>query len=69
MTNYAEVFPSNGMWNVRYTSQPERSRVRALFGTDEIPTAFSTHMSFDEVFSVLRSIPANRDTCFVQACA
>lgn len=64
---YAEVFPRSGRWIVRFTSEPLRSEVRSLFGTDEIISAFSTAMSFAEVAAALRAIPANAGTAFVEA--
>ena len=67
MTTYVEVFPANGIWNVRFTSEPEKSRVQRMMGTNEIPTPFSTELEFDDVFKALRTIPANAQTCFVEA--
>lgn len=67
-TDYAEVFPHNGWWMVRFTSAEARARAMRLFGTNEIPTAFTTVRSFDEVHAELRRIPANAHTAFVEAC-
>lgn len=66
---YAELFKSNGSWIVRYTSQPEKQRVIELMGTNEIPTPFTTKLSYEEVAAKLRAIPANRMVAFVEACA
>lgn len=66
---YAEVFAHGYEWCVRYTSEPLKSEVIALFGTNELPTAFLTTMPIDEVCSRLRAIPANAHTCFVGACS
>lgn len=65
--DYAEIFPARGMWNVRFTSEPNKQRVIELLGTNEIPTPFSAVVPYAEVFATLRAIPANADTCFVEA--
>lgn len=68
-TSYAEVFTSGETWIVRYCSGPMKARVRALFGSHELPTAFTLPMTVEEVIAELRAIPANAHTCFVPACS
>lgn len=66
--DYAEVFPANGSWMIRFTSEPMKSKMARLFNSAEIPTAYRSTMPFSEVFKNLRAIHANRNTCFVEAC-
>lgn len=65
---YAEVFLArNGSWCVRYTSEPSKSQITRLFGTNELPTPFTSLRSFDDVVSHLRMMPSNASTCFVES--
>ena len=48
----------------RWTSEPERSRIVELFGTDTLPTPYTLAVPFDEVCRRLRTIPANANICF-----
>ena len=66
-TDYAEVFKAKGNWNIRFTSEPMRSEVIDLFGTDTLPTPYTEALDYTEVFNRLRSVPANANVCFVEA--
>jgi hypothetical protein len=70
-TAYVEVYPHSpsNTWMCRWISEPECSRFIQLFGTNVIPSAYTLALPFDEVFRRLRSIPANANVCFVEACA
>lgn len=67
--SYAEVFPGPNCWCVRYTSEPMKSEVTRLFGTNELPTPFPERYSFDKVAAMLRTLKGNERTAFVQVCA
>ena len=64
---YVEVYPANGVWMCRYTSEPMKSYVQELMGTSEIPSAFTTKTPLPEVLKALRAIPSNSRTAFVEA--
>ncbi len=68
-TNYAEVFTSGDSWIVRYCSGPMKARIHGLFGTYELPTAFTLPMSVEDVITELRAIPSNANVAFVPACS
>jgi hypothetical protein len=65
-TAYAEVYPNSksNTWMCRWTSEPDRSRIVELFGTDTLPTPYTLAVPFDEVCRRLRTIPANANICF-----
>ena len=66
-TQYAEVMKSGGVWVVRWASEPMRSEVHRLFGTDTLPTPYSDAAPLADVLAHLRRIPANANTAFVEA--
>ncbi len=63
--DYAEMFPHNGVWMLRYTSEPLKGKIVRAFGTNEIPTPFMTSKSFEDVVALLR--PNNPHLAFVEA--
>ena len=64
---YVEVFPANGLWNVRYCSPAAKRDIIALFGTHELPTPFSSSEPFTTVAASLRAIKGNASIAFVEA--
>lgn len=65
--DYAELFPHDGSWMIRYTSERIKREITHIMGTNVIPTAYTTAASFDEVARRLRAIPANFNLCIVEA--
>ena len=67
MLEYAELFVAGGVWHVRFTSAAAKAEALRLFRTAEIPTPFTSAVSYSEVRETLAAIPANSRTCFVEA--
>jgi hypothetical protein len=64
--DYVELFSLNGTWMARHASEPMKSKVLRLFGTNELPTPFmSSRYSFREVVTMLQ--PHNQRTAYVEA--
>lgn len=64
---YAELFPANGLWCIRYLSEPMKSQVKKIFKDDPLPTPFETVVPAEVVIDRLRRIPQNSRTSFTEA--
>jgi len=66
---YAEVFMSKTGWNLRYTSEPMKSEITGMFGTNELPLPYTREMPQSEVMAALRGTKQPLvPMCYVEAC-